>query len=174
MIFFYGVRNYGKVDHVPGLFYVSTQFAYLQFIPLFPTGTNLIIDGSEQGGGFRGVKLGLSGKSVFFAYLRAATMIGGLVALVLGCIEVARNPLAGGILIAAGIASLLVFFLTYKISKPSPRRALRLAEEAGIAPEIVAQFFVGAGLMPEDGHAHPADDHARKYDEHSDARKTDH
>src|SRR5216684_327977 len=107
MIFFFGSRNYGKVDHVPGLFYLSTQFFYLQFVPLIPTGTHLIIDGSEQGDGFRGVKVGLSGKSVFFAYLRAICMLGGIAAIILGFVEMANHEMLPAIaMIASGIAGI--------------------------------------------------------------------
>ena len=31
MIYFVGSRNYGKVDHVPGLFYLSTRFGYFKY-----------------------------------------------------------------------------------------------------------------------------------------------
>jgi uncharacterized membrane protein (GlpM family) len=161
MIFFFGTRNYGKVDHVPGLFYLSTQFFYLQFVPLVPTGTHLIIDGSEQGNGFRGIKLGLSGKSVFFAYLRALCMVGGIAAIIVGFISVAQHEMLPGIvLIASGIAGIALFILSYKLSKPSPHRALRLAQEAGIAPEVVAKYFVDAGLMVETEVDHASRKHA--------------
>ena len=163
MIVFFGTRNYGKVDHVPGLFYVSTRFAYLQFIPLIPTETHLIFDGTESGEGFRGVKLGLSGKSIFYTYLRATCFLGGILAVIVGCIEVAQQPLTGALLIAGGLGAVLLFFLSYKLSRPSPQRALRLAEEAGIPPEDVAQFFVLAGLLPDDGHREGV---AQRHDAH--------
>ena len=41
MIGMFGQRFYGKVDQVPGLFYVATHFAYLNYVPLFPTATYL-------------------------------------------------------------------------------------------------------------------------------------
>jgi hypothetical protein len=160
MIFLFGTRNYGKVDQVPGLFYLSTRFAHFNFVPLFPIETHLIMDGSESGNGFRGVKLGMSGKSVIFAYLRAIAMLGGLAACAFGIIRlVERNPIEGGVMLAAGVVAILFFILSYKLSKPSPHRALRLAEQAGIAPETVAQFFVGSGLLPEHADADIHDDH---------------
>jgi len=131
MIVFFGTQNYGKVDHVPGLFFVASSFFYINFVPLFPTGSYLIIDDGKQ----RGFRLGLSGKSVVFAYLRALLLCGGIVAVALGLMEVSKHPHVAAGLIGAGVVAGLLFFLTYKITKPSPRRALRLASQAGIPPE---------------------------------------
>jgi hypothetical protein len=78
MIIIHGTRLYGKVDQVPGLFFIATSFFYLQFIPLFPLGSFLVLEGTtKEGGGFSGRKLGWSGKSIFFAYFRLALFIGG-------------------------------------------------------------------------------------------------
>ena len=119
MIVFFGTRQYGKVDHVPGLFYIATNFFYLQFVPLFPTGTVLVLDDGSQ----RGVTLGLSGKSVLFTYLRAVTLLGGILAMVLGVIEIAeRNPGVGAVVAGLGVISVLLFFISYKLAKPSAAR----------------------------------------------------
>jgi len=150
MLAIFGTRNFGKVDHVPGLFYLSTQFFHVNFVPLVPTGTHLVIDGSETGDGFRGVKIGMSGKSIFFTYLRAACVVGSILAFIFGFIDVANGQTSTGVaLIAAGIVATVLMILSYKLARPSPERALRLAQEAGIAPEVVAQFFVESGLLTE-------------------------
>jgi hypothetical protein len=150
MIVFFGSRNYGKVDHVPGLFYVVTGFFYIQFIPLFPTGSILVLDDGKE----RGFKLGMSGKSIFFAYLRAALIIGGPAAILFGVLELMKNPPVSIGLIIVGVVATVFFFLSYKLAKPSPQRALRLANQAGIPPEYVAQFFVHAEI-PADMLAQP-------------------
>src|SRR5262249_45886968 len=129
------------------LFYVVTGFFYVQFIPLFPTGSILMLDDGKE----RGFKLGMSGKSVFFAYLRAALIIGGPAAILFGVLELMKNPPVSIGLIVVGVVATVLFFLTYKLSKPSPRRALQLATQAGIPPEYVAQFFVHADI-PADMH----------------------
>ena len=154
MIWFFGTRMYGKVDHVPGLFYVATNFFYIQFVPLVPTGSVLVIyDGSE-----RGKQLGLSGKSIVFAYLRALLILGGPGLVILGVIEIEKNPVVALALIGIGIASIIFFFLTYKVAKPSVERALRIAGEAGIPPEVVAHFFVDADIpVSPHGHDDPVD-----------------
>src|SRR5262249_10119139 len=172
MFAIFGTRNFGKVDHVPGLFYLSTEFFHVNFVPLVPTGTHLVIDGSESGDGFRGVKIGMSGKSIFFTYLRAACVVGSILAFIFGFIDVANGQTSTGVaLIAAGIVATVLMILSYKLARPSPERALRLAQEAGIAPEVVAQFFVESGLFQfQDGKAEP---YQKNQDEYHDNRKND-
>src|SRR5262245_33561731 len=152
MIVVWGTRLYGKVDRVPGLFYVSTHFFYAQFIPLFPTSSYLIIDGTEGGQGFQGVKIPMSGKSVLFGYLRATLFIGVLVLVGFGIAKLAKDTNTGIALIAAGLVCGLMFPLSYRFARPSAQRALRLAAHAGIEPEVVAKHFVGANLLKDDEH----------------------
>src|SRR4030095_4688962 len=98
MIVFFGTRKYGKVDHVPGLFYVATDFFYVQFVPLFPTGSVLMLDDGSD----RGVKLGLNGKSVLFTYLRAGSIVGGIIAAIVGILGLADDPVFGAVMLALG------------------------------------------------------------------------
>src|SRR5688572_9675502 len=73
MFVIYGTRLMGKVDHVENLGYVSTQFFHLNFVPLVPTGSYLIL--AENGDDFRGVSLPLSFKSILVAWLRAGSFL---------------------------------------------------------------------------------------------------
>jgi hypothetical protein len=66
-----GTRLYGKVDEVPGLFHLATEFFCLNFVPLIPLRSFLVFSGTE-----RGIPMRLSGKSMFFAYLRVALLVG--------------------------------------------------------------------------------------------------
>src|SRR6267154_1566295 len=88
MIILHGTRLYGKVDQVPGLFHVATQFFYLQFIPLFPLASYLVFDGTgRDDGGFAGRKIGFHGRSIFFAYARLALFLGGCTTAIIGFID---------------------------------------------------------------------------------------
>src|SRR5262245_24459537 len=73
-----GLDTYGKVDHVPGLFSVGTEFLHIQFFPLVPVRSSLAVDEPPK----RIVSIGLSGKSVFFGYARALCLVGSIA----GCI----------------------------------------------------------------------------------------
>lgn len=67
---------FGRTDKVPGLFFVGTSFFYFCFIPLIPLGSYIVrYQDDDWFGGFRGVSIGISVKSVVFAWLRAATVI---------------------------------------------------------------------------------------------------
>jgi hypothetical protein len=80
MVGIHGERLYGQVDRVPGLFYVSTQFLHVNYVPLIPLRSYIVIEGSEDGENFRGKKVPLKLKSVLVGYLR-----GWLAAITLFC-----------------------------------------------------------------------------------------
>jgi hypothetical protein len=68
--FMHGQRLCGKVDRVPGFFYVSTKFFHVDYMPLFPMGSYLVFEGTERGEQFRGEKIRVSWKSVLTGLLR--------------------------------------------------------------------------------------------------------
>ncbi len=70
MAFVFGTRNYGYVDRIPGIGFVVTQFFHINFVPLAPTQSFFVVEGSESGNGFRGKVIAMSGKSVWAGYLR--------------------------------------------------------------------------------------------------------
>ena len=132
----FGTRMYGKVDQVPGLFHLATEFFHMQFVPLGPVRSYLMLDGP----GNQAIRVGLSGKSILFAYLRAFIVVACIVALFWG-LEHHREP--NGLLIAMTIAVLCVplFFSTYLLSRPSPLRAFRLATQAGLPMGMLADHY---------------------------------
>ena len=72
----FGTRHFGKVSIVPNLFYVATKFFHINFVPLIPLGSSVIIANSERHeSGNKKLfssqnKSILSWKSFFMAYLR--------------------------------------------------------------------------------------------------------
>jgi hypothetical protein len=89
MIFIYGKRMLGKCDRIPGMCHVATQFYHIDYLPLIPVQSWVVI--SSNGNQFRGFKIPLSGKSVLLAWARTltffaavATVIWALVLLVGG------------------------------------------------------------------------------------------
>src|SRR5262245_55223767 len=82
MIIIFGQRRCGKVDEIPGLCYVHTQFVHVYYVPLIPTMSYIILAGSETGQGFRGVRTSLSFKSILVGWVRTAAVlatIGGII-----------------------------------------------------------------------------------------------
>lgn len=115
MIIIFGERMLGKVDQVPGFCYVVTKFAHLNYIPLIPTASWIVLEGSESGDGFRGKPIGMSGKSVLAGYIRgwggiAAVVTSAVVGGVVGStFEPGLGMFVGGAV--AGILALLACLL---------------------------------------------------------------
>jgi hypothetical protein len=164
----YGSGLYGKCDHVPGLFYVVTRFGHLYFLPLVPVQTYLVLDGSDSGDKFSGWPIGMSGKSVLLAWLRLALFIGIIVLTVLTGIAVVKaleskgSWLKAGAMAAGAALLVYVFVASYRLTKASPARALQLAEEAGLDPNLIVRYFeLAASPAPAEGEApahSPAED----------------
>lgn len=150
MVIFHGTRLYGKVDQVPGLFHVATQFFYVQFVPFIPIGTYIVFDGTVRDDGtFKGQKLGLSFKSVLIAYIRVALFLAGCGLLVAASIMAFEILDKAGrldwmpviILVALSALMFFAFWGSYRLTHAGPTRALKLANKVGITPEEVAKYF---------------------------------
>jgi hypothetical protein len=152
MIVMHGERLYGKVDHVPGLFYVATRFFYLQYIPLIPIGSVLILEGTEKDGNFQGARIPFSVKSMLVAWLRTGLVIGGVCLAFAGIAVIGdQHDLSEGLgLIAAGIGMWVVMWLSYRWLRARVPRALELATFVGIPPEFVARVYANNGMIPND------------------------
>lgn len=144
----YGSSKYGKTDHLPGLFYVMTEFAHIYFVPLIPAQSWCILDNGSDN---QGVAIRMSGKSVLVAYLRGVMSVAALVATA-SCIVLAsrffqpnKQPTLLGqtILLGAGaVGGWVLFFLSYRWTKPTPVRALDLAKQLGIPMEILVEHYL--------------------------------
>lgn len=84
----YGTHLFGQVYRVPGLYYVSTMFFHVNYVPLFPQRSYLVMEGSEKNERFQGVQIPLSLKSVLAGYLRGWS---GATALFIGCVGAAAT-----------------------------------------------------------------------------------
>lgn len=161
MIWFYGTRNYGTVCEVPGLFYVVTRFAYLQFFPLFPTGSFLVFVGSEQDdGSFHGVKIGVHLRSVLAGYVRAwggvaAMVLGGFAAAVVGerltlCLP--GNPIGSLAGLALGVILVLAAVLAVFVRRPLGLVALLgyfFASAVALAAVLAVKSPARRGASPQ-------------------------
>jgi hypothetical protein len=153
MVVVFGTRLYGKVDQVPGVFYVATRFFHVQFVPLLPVGSVLIIDGTESDGNYTGASIGLSGKSVLFAYLRLLLFLGGIITGIVGVVALfsALDNKASMVqaisFLVLGPVMLVMWWFSYRWAYASEARALRLAQLAGIPPEVIVEHFAPSGQV---------------------------
>ncbi len=145
MVLIWGSKLYGKTDAVPGLFHVATKFGHLWYIPLIPTSTFLVL--SEDGDGWRGLDLPMSGKSILLAWIRTAAFLGTIIACV-ASIPLITDPMhpigtkiTAGAFILAGIAA-IYFTMFHSLTRNAGyTRALELAGYLGPEAEALVDHY---------------------------------
>src|SRR5262249_805729 len=119
MIIVWGERFCGKIDKVPGLFYVTTRFAHVWYLPLVPLQSYIITGETE--GGYRGLPIPLRLRSVLMAWGRTAliavAVVAGVIALFEG-LELASRPGRGdavsfAVALAGAVASVALLVLSF-------------------------------------------------------------
>jgi hypothetical protein len=148
---FFGLHNFGKVDQVPGAFYVATQFFHFNSIPLLPLSTYVVLHGSECSvfgfGAFTGKKIRMSLKSVLTAYSRAALIVGVVITCAFAVVTFVDGGskhdvellITSAVLAFVSAACAVVIWLTYHFSKASYGRAMQLVDELGFSKAFVAK-----------------------------------
>lgn len=141
MIIFYGERFYGKVDVVPGLFHVVTVFFHLEFFPLVPLRSCIVLAGS---GGQTGMVTSMSLKSVLIGWLRAALVVSMLVSGIMAVVGYLSlrpgEPLSDlSTRLAWFGGSFFLYWITLRLGRASHTRALELGAQLGLPPEAVEE-----------------------------------
>jgi len=169
MVIIWGTTHAGKVDEVPGMFHVVTQFGHLYYIPLIPTGSYIVLEKNNDGG-FRGVSIPISFKSWLIAWLRAGCIVAILASIVIGLIaivESGKNPAALftlAIPVVMSIAAITALVLSYKlkaITHASYERAIDLGRRVGLTDMGMLMIEVAYGRMTPA----QADEHLAKLDQ---------
>lgn len=107
----YGTHLFGQVERVSGLFYVSSMFFHINYVPLFPQRSYVVFEGSESGKQFRGIQIPLNLKSVLAGYLRGWL---AAIAIFTGCVAAASaagfyfGVQNGGIIITLAVIAAMV------------------------------------------------------------------
>ncbi|HEY4330788.1 MAG TPA: hypothetical protein VGN88_13690 [Phycisphaerae bacterium] len=148
-----GQRPYGKCDVVPELFYVATWFFHVNFFPLVPLGSRLIL--SRTGSTYQTVRIPFSFKSLFYAWVRTA-FFGAMLAAAFWVIITATDDrerrdtgLAIPIIVASFCAIVYAFVMIYPRRKmPSYQRACKLAQLASLNEKGWAALNVLYGRDP--------------------------
>src|SRR5215469_13813719 len=81
----FGKKPFGKCDVVPELFHVATVFFHINFVPLIPLESYVIFN--ENAKQFRGTKIPLSVKSIFYAWARTGTFFGAVALSIYAIVE---------------------------------------------------------------------------------------
>jgi hypothetical protein len=141
-MFVFGTKFFGRIQSVPGLFYVATKFFHLFFFPLIPLGTYFVFENSakhEVKGGRDRIStlvkpMPFNIKTVLIAWLRTA--------LILMIIGSAVQAVAFGHAVPAtivAITSTLSLHLSYVLTRADVERAIELGHVARFPDDMVAK-----------------------------------
>jgi 4-amino-4-deoxy-L-arabinose transferase-like glycosyltransferase len=143
----WGMRLFGKVDEVAGLFHVATSFFHIWYVPLIPLGSHLVL--GQTGEGWKGIPVRLSLKSVTVAWVRGFAAAGAIVFAIIGLTKGSGwNQSLLRALVCAALFALLKFYKGFR--KASYERAIELADEAGLPPNVRVLLDVEYGLLDAD------------------------
>ena len=130
-----GKKLYGRIDQVSKQFHVATLFYHLMWFPLIPIQTYIVIDNAEEMTHFYGIKIPMSMKSVFVAYIRSVVIIIAFITLIRGIILFFGNPpeekpdLLGSIIrITISTFSFLAYWLSYVWLQADSKREQELRQ----------------------------------------------
>jgi hypothetical protein len=145
----WGQRLYGRVLVVAGAFYVATQFFHIWYIPLFPTQSWIIFEGSESTGinssNWRGHPIPMVFKSVAFGWIRAVALIGGVVCLLMGGTGLASHERDAWMNIAIALGCAGAFIATKRLEKGTPEGIRAAIEKSALPAEAKEQLIAAAG-----------------------------
>ena len=139
MVIHFGTRLYGRVDVVPGVFHVATEFFHVLLVPLVPLRSWLVL--KEEGvilPRFSGVRIPLSWKSVMAGWIRGFAAIHALPLAMVAIITLAQGEEIGAglaMLATAGIAGGIAWG-TPRLSQATFQRAQELVTASQHADEL--------------------------------------
>ena len=148
-----GERPYGKCDVVPELFYVATWFFHVNYLPLMPLETRLVL--GQQGNMYRVVGMRLSIKSILWAWSRTASgavaIVAGIIAFGLWVAAPEPDDCVPAALVMAISGMYFAFAMLFPCRRmPSYERACKLAEIARLDERGWAALNVLYGRDPLD------------------------
>ena len=152
MFIVFGQNKYGKVDRVPGLFHVVTEFFHIYYVPLIPLKSYLMFEASQ---GSTPISLHL--RSVLMGWARALLICVSLGSVIAGLVKLSEHfadkkdtPTEDFVVpfVVAG-ACVFVYWLSTRFTRASYERALALAEQLGLEPEHIDKCFQPQSESPE-------------------------
>lgn len=150
----FGTQNYGKVDRIPGVGHVCTQFFHINFVPLFPVSTYFIFEG--VGDGDVGVSIPWSPKSIAVGWLRGGLIVGALLLGIFGAIrftdskDAPADPALAALMLLGAACLVGLFFVTYRlglIAQANYERAVSLGQRIGFNDETMLMIEILHGRL---------------------------
>ena len=148
MIVVFGSTLYGKVESVPRVGHIATRFLHFLFIPLFPTGSWLVVHKSARtAGGAEAIKLPAmhwgSGGMGFLRFL-LLVIIYGLAIVIATKVGLARPWSQTAPLIVGALACAGGFLGSYRLMRPR-RETFEAMRGASAIPSALLERFLAPG-----------------------------
>jgi hypothetical protein len=138
MFFIFGHRLFGKVDHVPGVLFISTQFYHINYLPLYPVKSYII---REEDG--LGVPIPLNYRSILMAWARMGLLAMAVVFAVATIVAALQGSTHVFLFAGSCLPAAYAWILLSKhpvCCTASYDRALEWANQAGIGPAGLARL----------------------------------
>ena len=150
----FGTRLFGKVEVVPGVCHVATRFFHLNFVPLLPTSSWVVLDGTQRSGlmssSWKGFELsGLRWSSVLMGWLRLGLAVVLAAFLFMGLADLRLAPEKGGLLLLLAAGCGVAFWYSYRLARATPESLRTLVQDRNFPAELarVARSAIGEGSV---------------------------
>lgn len=137
MFDWHGTRLYGRVDEVPGVFYVSTDWYHVNLVPYYPL-TSVVVSCRPRGAA-QPRPIGNSAKSIWLVRFRIALILFGLLCWAFAQAHrfrpepTAQERFWGGLITLTAAAILFAGTFSPLVRRASPSRARELARIVGFS-----------------------------------------
>lgn len=130
----FGSRLFGKVEEVPGLFHVATKFFHVNFVPLFPFESWIVVSGTQEhgvlGSSWRGFRLSsLRWGSALMGWLRCGLVVAALALFAGGCVMASEGRPAGWLVLLLSGGCGGAFWYSYRLTRATPESLARLVQD---------------------------------------------
>lgn len=143
MVVVFGSTLYGKVESVPGVCHVATRFLHFCFVPLFPTGSWLVVDDRELAeGGADAIRLpSMHWGSVGVAWLRFFLLAAaGILAIISATKLSLDRPLTQTLpIIVLGVVCAAGFLASYRVTRATAQSFEALRNVGGIPNALLSR-----------------------------------
>ena len=153
MMIHFGSRPYGTCDVVPELFYVATWFGHLNYIPLIPLQSNIVL--GRNGNEYQVFPIPLDFKSICLTWMRLGSFVAAAACLIASLVWIGDKGPTDNALVAMLFTFFFGFFYAYfmiypRQTKPPYERACKIAQMVRLNEKGWAALNVLYGRDPFD------------------------
>ncbi len=138
----FGGRLFGKVDEVPGVAHVATKFFHVNFIPLLPLSSWVVLHGSQKSGllgsSWRGFELsGIRWGSALMGWLRCGLVIGCAALALVGLASMGESRWQGAAALLLAAAAGGALWYSYRLTRATAESLRSLSQDANCPADFI-------------------------------------